>query len=231
MRPRRHVLRSASRPTRFSRLVLRLALLLIAGAVTTSAVGLIGTLASRWSIGKELEAPGGVTRWQNPFWSGTQAPEYTPRRQVIPTTTPEAMRDRVRATQFEARTTRGGSLVGYTRLWRLYEMGWPCRAFWGWYVLDRSTQPRERTHGILEVVLPKFRSRFNANYEIPYLPLWRGLILNTLFYAVIWCALLALPRVIRRTRRARKGLCRSCGYDMRGLINTPCPECGHTFRA
>jgi hypothetical protein len=34
---------------------------------------------------------------------------------------------------------------------------------------------------------------------------------------------------IRRRRRRRKGLCIHCGYDLRGLTETRCPECGETF--
>jgi hypothetical protein len=62
--------------------------------------------------------------------------------------------------------------------------------------------------------------------DLPCAPLWAGLAINTTFYAAIWWLLLALPRLIRRTLRTRRGLCPSCAYDMRGLANAPCPECG-----
>lgn len=85
--------------------------------------------------------------------------------------------------------------------------------------------------GFVDVRTPHFN--WNGpppTVELPYLPLWPGLILNTLFYAAIWWGLLALPRLIRRVVRTRRGLCPRCAYDMRGLTNTPCPECGHACR-
>ena len=61
---------------------------------------------------------------------------------------------------------------------------------------------------------------------IPFLPIWPGLVLDTVFYAapllVASRGLLALRGLIRRKR----GLCVACGYDLRGNIEHGCPECG-----
>lgn len=113
--------------------------------------------------------------------------------------------------------------------WHLYESGWPAQAFWGWRVPSRGFfEPSPGAKGGVIVIERPSADPWIATVHIaiPYLPLWRGLILNTLFYAAIWWVLLAMPRLIRHMLRARKGLCRSCGSDMRGLTNTPCPECG-----
>lgn len=65
---------------------------------------------------------------------------------------------------------------------------------------------------------------------LPYRPLWRGLLLNTGLYMVVWCVLLALgtvPFAVRRAIRRRRNGCARCGYDLRGLVSgAACPECG-----
>jgi hypothetical protein len=63
---------------------------------------------------------------------------------------------------------------------------------------------------------------------IPLRPLWPGFALNTLLYAAILFALIRGPFIARRTLRRRRGLCVSCGYDLRGRgpDHAACPECG-----
>jgi hypothetical protein len=63
---------------------------------------------------------------------------------------------------------------------------------------------------------------------MPILPLWPGFAINTVFYAAILWALFAAPFALRRRRRIKRGLCRHCGYDLRGRAADAhfCPECG-----
>ncbi len=61
---------------------------------------------------------------------------------------------------------------------------------------------------------------------LPTLPIWRGCLLNTAFYAVLWMLPLAAPSFFIVHRRRRRGRCPKCGYDLRGQTNG-CPECGH----
>ncbi len=49
----------------------------------------------------------------------------------------------------------------------------------------------------------------------------------TIFFSVIAIYLL-LPVHIRRKRK-KKGLCEKCAYDLRGLTEPRCPECGTAF--
>jgi hypothetical protein len=52
------------------------------------------------------------------------------------------------------------------------------------------------------------------------LPLWAPISLLGLVGAAPW-------GIVIRRQRAKLGLCRSCGYDRRGLAeDAPCPECG-----
>jgi hypothetical protein len=55
---------------------------------------------------------------------------------------------------------------------------------------------------------------------------------TTGFAAPVWpigLAGLALAALGRRAGRARPGVCRECGYDVRGLAGPECPECGATL--
>jgi hypothetical protein len=60
---------------------------------------------------------------------------------------------------------------------------------------------------------------------IPYTPHWRGLFLNSAFYGALLWLIWLTSGTIRRRFRHRRGLCRRCGYDLRGG-QTTCPECG-----
>lgn len=61
---------------------------------------------------------------------------------------------------------------------------------------------------------------------LPYLPVWRGIVINTVFYgAMFWLMVFSWP-VGRRIIRKRRGRCLWCGYDLRGTEHDRCPECG-----
>ncbi len=62
---------------------------------------------------------------------------------------------------------------------------------------------------------------------LPYRVIWLRLLVNIAFWSLIWCALLLVPRFIRRAHRRRRGLCLACAYDRRATpAGAPCPECG-----
>jgi hypothetical protein len=62
--------------------------------------------------------------------------------------------------------------------------------------------------------------------QLPWRPLWPGLLANTAFYGVILWALWFTPGAVRRGLRRRRGACVRCGYDRRGGSLISCPECG-----
>ena len=67
-------------------------------------------------------------------------------------------------------------------------------------------------------------------WAIPIRPLWPGLMMNTIVYAVLawtlWSAL-RMPRAYRRRRRQKRNQCLACGYSRAGLAESAaCPECG-----
>ena len=63
---------------------------------------------------------------------------------------------------------------------------------------------------------------------LPLHPLWPGFAINTIFYAVILLALCYAPVKLRSFVRDRRGMCPSCGYDLRHADHLVCPECGAT---
>jgi hypothetical protein len=106
--------------------------------------------------------------------------------------------------------------------------GWPFAAVACWFN-GVFGQPDS-----LQFDIPAFRvvggvALPNADHRhlwaIPYTPLWAGFIADTLLYAAALWLLLAAIAAIRRRSRARRGLCRACGYPAPGNT-TVCPECG-----
>jgi len=61
---------------------------------------------------------------------------------------------------------------------------------------------------------------------LPYYPIWSGLALNTVFYALVFFVLVRLVKGTRHLLRFRRGLCPLCKYDRVFDYRLPCPECG-----
>jgi hypothetical protein len=75
------------------------------------------------------------------------------------------------------------------------------------------------------------RLQGHSDYELfPYLPLFPGFAINTIFYAAIVWLLFFAPGAIRRRVRRKRGQCAACGYSLRGhgSATNVCPECGAT---
>lgn len=128
-----------------------------------------------------------------------------------------------------------------------YEMasGWPCLAMWtrlhirdplhdfalsGLPGLPGNTRvfPRD----ILERGWLIDRSFLPRQVILPYGIIWSGLIINTLFYALMIPVIFIGLRRARQSIRRHRGLCPHCAYDLRGAEHETCPECGRpTSRA
>jgi hypothetical protein len=110
--------------------------------------------------------------------------------------------------------------------------GWPFLTAWCEWSYDYSGTPQQPVlHRGIPMSSPAPGSLWpNASQlrALPLRPIWTGLVLNTVFYALaVWCLWQALS-MSRRYRRRARGQCVRCGYSLAGLaLPTVCPECGH----
>lgn len=103
--------------------------------------------------------------------------------------------------------------------------GWPALAFQGerWARADNNwSNPRLFTAIDANAVLG-----IGCDARLlPLSPIWQGLVVNTLFYALMVGLLAYGPFAFRRFIRSLRGLCPVCSYDLRGNLSDGCPECG-----
>jgi hypothetical protein len=116
--------------------------------------------------------------------------------------------------------------------------GWPWQSLWcthvaGWtsdakvvlvsridggYPIDLGLQSSTPA-GSIEI-----HPRIWYSRALPLRPVWPGLAINTVFYAVILWLLFAAPFALGRRRRIKRGLCPACAYPVGD--RPVCTECG-----
>jgi len=116
--------------------------------------------------------------------------------------------------------------------------GWPFRSFSCSFV-DCSLwgQPFRLTYTVLSGIpldnkidrTPGGPTFFHYS-ALACTPIWRGLLGNTAFYALVWLGLLYMC-ASTRTWWPMSGRCLSCGYSLQGLRQSVCPECGKSLHA
>jgi hypothetical protein len=81
--------------------------------------------------------------------------------------------------------------------------------------------------GFIQLSHPRLASAL----ALPIIPIWPGLIANSVLHGVAWTPLVLGIGYLSNYRRRRsvKGLCPSCAYDLQDT--TACPECGHNMPA
>lgn len=113
--------------------------------------------------------------------------------------------------------------------------GWPMLSFYSWQELIgvRQTESGKKrgewvTRGGILLHPPRTKGDTSLLTALPYIPIWRGILINTTFYAASLWALITVPSALRRHVRTRKNQCPSCGYPDPGTGR--CPECGEVLR-
>ncbi len=111
--------------------------------------------------------------------------------------------------------------------------GWPLVAFLSHWdsgmVPGGPKDDKQLSSGIeLSPASPKFPGVVSIDDQraLPYKPIWLGLVVDILFYTLIWFTLIFVYEITNRALRRNKGCCIKCGYDLRGIDNEGCPECG-----
>ncbi|MEO1278512.1 MAG: hypothetical protein AAFV77_06125 [Planctomycetota bacterium] len=114
--------------------------------------------------------------------------------------------------------THGGFVISY-------RTGWPFDAAYGCIKQATQQEPTMYLPSPQSVEGLWDASVGGRRVMVPYLPYWPGLLGNTLFYALVVLALLGLLRRYKLRRRARRGLCLACAYELGEGVEA-CPECG-----
>lgn len=115
--------------------------------------------------------------------------------------------------------------------------GWPMQCLYSIEFIDHTVRgqgPRGEFIDQGAIIIPAL-DRPNSGYApmkaiaLPYLPIWRGFIVNSLMYAFAVSLPYLTWLVVRRFKRAnriRRGRCPRCAYDLRGNFAAGCTECG-----
>lgn len=102
-------------------------------------------------------------------------------------------------------------------------------SMWGSYALTPSGSLVNTRWAIVRRWSGQLLLYSSSSRVIPLAPIWLGFTVDALFYGAAWGVLLALvvgPGALRRALRRRRGRCLRCAYDLRGIPEGACPECG-----
>src|SRR5262249_769638 len=115
--------------------------------------------------------------------------------------------------------------------WYEIRVGWPFLALGGEYA---ATEPKDievvaQSAGVLPFTRnTAFTGPWAGYYQLiamPLIPQRVHFAARVALYGLVAFGLVTLIRGIRRWRRRKPGLCKKCGYDLRGSAER-CPECG-----
>ncbi len=108
----------------------------------------------------------------------------------------------------------------------VFQLGWPLRAIeYEARVVQRHAREAKIEYvGEVGFVPTWLVSPAHRLRRLPVRPVWLGLAVDTLFYAVFLWLLLAAPGALRRYLRARRGRCPVCAYPTGA--SAVCTECG-----
>jgi hypothetical protein len=110
--------------------------------------------------------------------------------------------------------------------WTEYRYGWPFPALIlvdQWWDVGAGAQ-RAHTGICFDQTTPPIG--VGRQWIYPKTPIWPGFALNCVLYGAMVYGLWSTPGAVRRALRRQRGECAWCGYDLRGLPQKFCPECG-----
>jgi len=113
--------------------------------------------------------------------------------------------------------------------------GWPLQFMWsGAIVIEPNTRSVASPSNL---VIRGYTIKtcggplaYQVGHVVPLGIKWWPAVVNQAFYVCIMALVVVLYKACRRAARNSRGLCQSCGYDLRQLVADVCPECGHAFR-
>src|SRR5262245_11512691 len=189
------------------RRLLKVALLLFAGAIVNVAVAWHASLRS----GRDIKLMSSLVAYGNALLTEGNPCQYT-------------------ATGFtlESIWTELGPVHDTLGPWETPTRvltGWPLRSM-ECSIVGSGGESHPIQHGL------QTRWQINSNIlvqrALPLCPLWPGFAINTVFYALVLWLLFAAPFQLRRWRRIKHGLCPACAYPIG--TSEKCTECGKPVR-
>lgn len=84
-------------------------------------------------------------------------------------------------------------------------------------------------HELGVIAIERSVSNTTMNRYLPYMPIWFGLIVNTLVYAILILAIMWILLTVRAMRRLRRNLCPHCKYPIG--VSDVCTECGYDLKS
>lgn len=97
-----------------------------------------------------------------------------------------------------------------------------------WYHIEGVPQPWTNVVvGGFDLNPRRAPGLFTETYKVralPWLPIWPGLIINSIFWGVFAFVVVSILRWTRRTLRQRGNLCPACAYPIGASL--VCTECG-----
>lgn len=88
----------------------------------------------------------------------------------------------------------------------------------------------EYYHGLVPYVSGNTQMILSKPLGLPMHPILIGTVANSIVYGVFIYTIIRLSRAWQSIRRSRKGRCVQCGYDLVGIADAACPECGRPTR-
>lgn len=132
--------------------------------------------------------------------------------------------------------------MGPSRVHRAHSAGWPFYSMACEGYLDWSMEPKFRFQTPPDwrggIAVPFWMRPSTSGPEVLFFPVPRplplrvvplGFVADSVLYGVIAGCVLFVPGAVRGAWRARRRLCRACGYPVSGLAI--CPECGRAVES